>query len=169
MSKPSPFSHNVEQGQESASWPRVLQEEDNEALPAWLDEVRRRLALVQFQGFLQAMAQHWPPAFKALGVSTVKGRVLFSTHPHAEADHVAIEEAEDAFMKGVKPFISGGGRHFENLISMGFGNQRVTPVTLEEVLERALSDQPEVWAELKASRLEAAWPSTEKGRSVPRM
>ena len=169
-SSSSPFEEQLVNGQAQASWPIAVPVEGDDSIPEWLATVRQRLAVVQFQVFLKAMAKHWPPEFTALKVEVSRSRrVLFTTTEAPGLEREAIDRAEKAFLAGVSPCIDPVDKYFESLVFQGFGVSAVTPEALGEVLERALADQPELLSLVRESHLDAVLPKSTAARSSPRM
>ena len=169
-SPPSPFEEQLVSGHAVASWPMVLPAEAEAAhVRQWLDTVRHRLAVVQFQGFVRALVEHWPKEFVSVKVEVVRNRVLFTTENIPKLSDKNLRVAENALLEKVSPYTENIDQHFSRLVLDGFGFSSHRREDVAGVLEKALSEHPELLALVKQSRLDNVLPEAVPGRSGPRM
>jgi hypothetical protein len=164
------FHQSIFQGNALAEWPMVLPADvDAEHLKEWMNTVRHRLAVVQFQGFLNSLVEHWPAEFVSVKVEVVRNRVLFTTENIPDLSDEKLKVAEKALLNGIAPYTENIDQHFSSMVLDGFG---FTPRRRDEVagvLERALSKHPELVALFKQSQLDTVLPDVPTCRTGPRM
>lgn len=164
------FHQSIFEGKAMAEWPMVLPADvDAEHVKEWMNTVRHRLAVVQFQGFLNALMEHWPSEFVSVKVEVVRNRVLFTTENIPGLREKALETAEKALLKAVSPYTENIDQHFSRLVLDGFGFTAHRRDEVAGVLEKALSEHPELVALVKQSRLDTVLPDVPTCRTGPRM